>query len=209
MCHRFFGRADTSGRFVTLDLACLFFPRLDSLAHDECGFGSSVDTDFAGRSLDEVRTGSHSEDRGFPDVLGGFQRTGLQNNLEVCVFGSSFLFADLVEAFLVLALKELALRERHVALGSTFFDSHSRLCDFDLDERLCSRETAYNGGYANAFCLEVSLNNRNESRINANAGYVIVFEFGEVFAEIVDTSSHFLHTCVGVVAHQRGEVDLV
>ena len=25
------GRADTSGRFVALDLACLFFPRLDSL----------------------------------------------------------------------------------------------------------------------------------------------------------------------------------
>ena len=154
-------------------------------------------------------SGSHSEDRCFPDVLGGFQCTGLQNNLEVCVFGSGFLFADFIEALLVLALKELALRKNHVALGSTFFDSHSRLCDFDLDERLCSRETAYNGGYANAFGFEVSLNNGHESRINANAGYVIVFEFGEVFAEIVDTSSHFLHTCIGVVAHEGGEVDLV
>ena len=30
-----------------------------------------------------------------------------------------------------------------------------------------------------------------------------------MFAEIVDTSSHFLHTCVGVVTHEGGEVDLV
>ena len=207
MLYRFLGGRNTSGRLVSHLDACFLFPSLDSLTHDERSFGRCVDGNLTGRSLDKITTGSHGEDRGFPDILCGLEQTGLENHFEVLVSANGFEFADLIEALLIVTLQEFTNREDDVNLRSTRLDSHRGLRHLDLKESLRSREPTADTSDIEFRVFERSANVLRHSGIDTDSSYVRYS--GEILLEVIHRICHLLHFGDCVIGTESGVINLM
>ena len=201
------GSGNTSGRFVThLDTGFLF-PSLDCVAHHERSFRRSVHSDLTGRGLDEIASGSHGEDRSFPDILRRVEHSGLENDFEVLVSANGFEFAYFVEALLIVALQELTYGKHDVDLSSSGFESHSGLCDLDLQEGLRRRKAAADTSDVELRIFERFANVFRHSGINADSSYVGYTR--EFLLEGIDSVRHLLYFGDRIVGAEGGVVNLV
>ena len=127
---------------------------------------------FARRSLDEVRTGIKSEDRGLADILGGRQSAGLQDNFHAGLAAALLDFRQFIAQILVILLQEIPQIHHRINLLGAFHDHHSRLRHLDFRESLRGRETTTHGGDAYAIRPQRLLDRLHENRVDANRRHV-------------------------------------
>ena len=204
MLHGIFRGAHTACGFEQHLLAGFLVPLLDHLAHDVRRFRRSSRGDFACGRLDVSGAGSHTQDAGLGDVLRGPQCAHFQNDLEVGVACSGFHLLNLVEAGLVVAREELALRQDDVDVGSAGSHCQCHFSHFDLDERLCCGESACYGRNAHAFSGQELLDGRHQSGVGTDGCHVL--QAGELIRKIVDFCGHLGQLLLGVVTVQTGQL---
>ena len=177
------------------------------MAHNKGRFRRSIHSNLTGRSLDEIASCCHREDRRFPYILRGVQQTCFKNDFEVMLAAYSLQFGYLIVALLIASLEELAHTQHDIYLGCASTQGQSGLCHLHLQKTLAAWEYATHASDVELRVLERFAYVFSHRRINADSSHIRYAR--EIFLEIVHGVRHLLHLSNGVIGAQRGVVNLM